>query len=82
MDRGIGMDAFITAGHPGIGDGAITIDTGITATTTVDIGMAVKGGLKKSIRLQRMPTTAGKLSNGQAFNPGTQEISDTAAEGL
>jgi len=46
MDRGIGMDALITAGHPGIGDGAITIDTGITATTTVDIGIAVKGGLK------------------------------------
>ena len=41
MDRGIGMDAFITAGHPDIGDGAITIDTGITATTTVDIGIAV-----------------------------------------
>jgi hypothetical protein len=35
------MDAFITAGHPDIGDGAITIDTGITATTTVDIGIAV-----------------------------------------
>jgi len=46
MDRGIGMDAFITAGHPDIGDGAITIDTGIMATTTVDIGIAVKGGLK------------------------------------
>ena len=40
------MDAFITAGHPDIGDGAITIDTGIMATTTVDIGIAVKGGLK------------------------------------
>jgi len=25
------------------------------------------------IRLQRMPTTAGKLSNGQNFNPGKQE---------
>ena len=75
MDRGTGMDAFITAGHPDIGDGAITIDTGITATTTVDIGIAVT---EESIGLQRMPTTAGKLSNGQAFNPGTQEISDTA----
>ena len=46
MDRGIGMDAFITAGPQDIGDGAITIDTGITATTTVDIGIAIKGGLK------------------------------------
>ena len=46
MDRGIGMDAFITAGPQDIGDGTITIDTGITATTTVDIGIAVKGGLK------------------------------------
>ena len=46
MDRGIGMDALITAGPQDIGDGAITIDTGITATTTVDIGIAVKGGLK------------------------------------
>jgi len=53
MDRGIGMDAFITAGHPGTGDGAITIDTGITATTTVDIGIAV---IEESIGLQRMPT--------------------------
>ena len=31
---------------PDIGDGAITIDTGITATTTTDTGIAVKGGLK------------------------------------
>ena len=36
MDRGIGMDAIITAGPQAIGDGAITIDTGVTATTTVD----------------------------------------------
>ncbi len=42
MDRGIGMDAFITAGPQDIGDGAITIDTGITATTE----FAVKNGLK------------------------------------
>ena len=46
MDRGIGMDALIMAGPQDIGDGAITIDTGITATTTVDIGIAIKGGLK------------------------------------
>ena len=46
MDRAIGMDAFITAGHPDIGDGAITIDTGITATTTVDTGITVNSGLK------------------------------------
>ena len=46
MDRGIGMDALITAGPQDIGDGAITIDTGIMATTTVDIGIAVKCGLK------------------------------------
>ena len=51
MDRGIGMDALMTAGPQDIGDGAITINTGITATTTVDIGIAVKGGLKKSIPL-------------------------------
>ena len=51
MDRGIGMDALITAGPQDIGDGAITINTGITATTTVDIGIAVKSGLKKSIPL-------------------------------
>ena len=51
MDRGIGMDALIMAGPQDIGDGAITIDTGITATTTVDIGIAVKSGLKKSIPL-------------------------------
>jgi hypothetical protein len=36
MDRGIGMDAIITAGPQDIGDGAITVDTGITATTTID----------------------------------------------
>ena len=42
MDRGIGMDAFITAGPQDIGDGAITIDTGVTATTE----FAVKSGLK------------------------------------
>ena len=76
MDRGIGMDALITAGPQDIGDGAITIDTGVTATTTIDTGITVKCGLKNLIRLQRM------RSNGQAFNPGTQEISDTAAEGL
>ena len=51
MDRGIGMDAIITAGPQDIGDGTITIDTGITATTTVDIRIAVKSGLKKSIPL-------------------------------
>jgi hypothetical protein len=46
MDRGIGMDALITAGPQDIGDGTITIDTGITATTTIDTGIAVKSGLK------------------------------------
>ena len=46
MDRGIGMGALIMAGPQDIGDGAITIDTGITATTTVDTGMAVNSGLK------------------------------------
>jgi hypothetical protein len=45
MDRGIGMDAFITAGPQDIGDGTITVDTGITATTTIDTGIAVKSGL-------------------------------------
>ena len=45
------MDALITAGPQDIGDGAITIDTGITATTTVDTGITVKSGLKKSIPL-------------------------------
>ena len=42
MDRGIGMDALITAGPQDIGDGAITINTGVTATTTVETGIAVK----------------------------------------
>jgi hypothetical protein len=51
MDRGIGMDALITAGPQDIGDGAITIDTGVTATTTRETGIAVKSGLKKSIPL-------------------------------
>ena len=51
MDRGIGMDALITAGPQDIGDGAITINTGVTATTTVEIGIAVNSGLKKSIPL-------------------------------
>jgi hypothetical protein len=46
MDRGIGMDALITAGPQDIGDGTITVDTGITATTTIDTGIAVKCGLK------------------------------------
>ena len=46
MDRGIGMDALITAGPQDIGDGAITIDTGVTATTTRETGIAVKSGLK------------------------------------
>ena len=36
MALGIGMDAIITAGPQAIGDGTITIDTGITATTTID----------------------------------------------
>jgi hypothetical protein len=51
MDRGIGMDAFITAGPQDIGDGAITIDTGVTATITRETGIAVNSGLKKSITL-------------------------------
>src|SRR5882724_8205950 len=34
-----------------IGDGAITIDTGVTATTTRETGIAVNSGLKKSIPL-------------------------------
>ena len=46
MDRGIGMDGFITAGPQDVGDGAITIDTGVTATTTVDISIIVKSGPK------------------------------------
>ena len=46
MDRGIGMDALITAGPQDIGDGAITIDTGVTATTTRETGIAVNSGLK------------------------------------
>jgi hypothetical protein len=46
MDRGIGMDALITAGPQDIGDGAITIDTGVTATTTVETGIAVNSGLR------------------------------------
>jgi hypothetical protein len=46
MDQGIGMDAIITAGPQGVGDGTITVDTGITATTTIDAGIAVKSGLK------------------------------------
>ena len=45
MDRGIGMDALITAGPQDIGDGAITIDTGVTATTTRETGIAVNSGL-------------------------------------
>ena len=64
MDRGIGMDALITAGPQDIGECTITIDTGITATTTVDIGIAVT---EESFRLQRMPTTAGKLSNSESL---------------
>ena len=46
MDRDIGMDALITAGPQDIGDGAITIDTGVTATTTRETGIAVNSGLK------------------------------------
>jgi hypothetical protein len=51
MDRGIGMDALITAGPQDIGDGAITIDTGITATTTRETGIAVNSGPEESITL-------------------------------
>jgi hypothetical protein len=51
MDRGIGMDALITAGPQDIGECTITIDTGITATTTTDTGMAVKSGPEESITL-------------------------------
>ena len=51
MDRGIGMGVLITAGPQDIGDGAITIDTGVTATITRETGIAVKIGLKKSIPL-------------------------------
>ncbi len=46
MDRGIGMDAFITAGLQDIGNGTITIDTGITAT----IEFAVKRALTNPSR--------------------------------
>ena len=42
MDRGIGMDAFITAGPQDTGNGTIIINTGITAITE----FAVKNGLK------------------------------------
>jgi hypothetical protein len=49
MDRGIGMDAIITAGPQDIGDGAITVDTGITATTTVDTGIAANSLTQPSI---------------------------------
>ena len=57
MDRGIGMDALITAGPQDIGDGAITIDTGVTATTTRETGITVNSGLKiyHSKRASRFP---------------------------
>ena len=51
MDRGIGMDAIITAGPQDIGECTITVDTGITATTTIDSGIAVNSGPEESITL-------------------------------
>ena len=57
MDRGIGMDALITAGPQDIGDGAITIDTGVTATTTRETGITVNSGLKNL-----SPSTCVKVS--------------------